>query len=172
VKCWVCSRQARGSGHSDNRFTIGDARRYPIDWVFCSRRCQDAFHQCYGNWTRALDKGLASEDAMVDVTPLENAAMRVCLKSFGEAASAIGFDKPLGAYSEAEALCVIDAIVTGYVAEMAAQHERSKYPAVRMPGATPVNDPMRDALLGDALTPVVDNPFADMENDLPWEAKP
>jgi hypothetical protein len=104
---------------------------------------------------------------MVDVTPLENAAMRMCLKSFGDAASAIGFDKPLGAYSEAEALSVIDAIVTSYVAEMAAQHERTKYPAVRMPGRTPVSDPLRDALV-----PLVENPFADMEDDLPWETKP
>lgn len=167
MKCWVCSRQARGSGHSDNRFSIGDPRRYPIDWVFCSRRCQDAFHKCYGNWTRAPDQDVPAEQAMVDVTPLEQVAMRLCLKSFGEAASAIGFEKPLGAYSEAEALSVIDAIVSGYVAEMAAQHERSKYPAVRMPGKTPVNDPIRDALV-----PLVENPFADMEDDLPWETKP
>jgi len=167
VKCWVCSRQARGSGHSDNRFPIGDLRRYPIDWVFCSRRCQDAFHKCYGNWALALDRDIPAEAAMVDVTPLENAAMRMCLKPFGDAASAIGFDKPLGAYSEAQALSVIDAIVTGYVAEMAAQHERTKYPAVRMPGSTPVDDPFRDS-----IPPLMENPFADMEDDQPWETKP
>ena len=80
---------------------------------------------------------------MVDATPLEQAAMRTCLKFFGEAASAIGFDKPLGAYSEAEALMVIDAIVTAYVDEMAAQHEKAKYPPVRMPGVTPISDPIR-----------------------------
>jgi hypothetical protein len=112
MKCWVCSRQARGFGHSENRHRVGDPRRYPIDWVFCSRRCQDAFHKLYGSWTRALDQGLPPEAAMVDATPLEKAAMRMCLKFFGEAASAIGFDKPLGAYSEAEALSVIEAIVT------------------------------------------------------------
>ena len=101
---------------------------------------------------------------MVDVTPLESAAMRMCLKPFGDAASAIGFDKPLGAYSEAEALSVIDAIVTGYVQEMAAQHERSKYPAVRMPGKTPVDDPFRDA-----IPPLTENTFAEMVGDEPWE---
>ena len=100
---------------------------------------------------------------MVDATPLEQAAMRSCLKSFGEAASAIGFDKPLGAYSEAQALSVIEAIVTGYVQEMTAQHERSKYPSVRMPGVKPVIDPIREA-----EQPLVENPFADMEDDLPW----
>ena len=165
MKCWLCSRQARGYGHSENRHRIGDPRRYPIDWVFCSKRCQDAFHQCYGNWTRALDKGMPPEDAMVDITPLELTSMRKCLKCFGDAASTIGFDKPLGAYTEAEALTVIDAIVTGYVSEMAAQHERIKYPSVRMPGKTPVNDPMRDE-----PPPLEENPFADMVSDQPWEA--
>ena len=104
---------------------------------------------------------------MVDATPLEKAAMRLCLKPFGEAANRIGFDKPLGAYSEAEALSVIEAIVTGYVDEMAAQHERSKYPAVRMPGRTPVDAPYQDA-----VPPLQENPFADMADDLPWETKP
>ena len=164
MKCWVCSRQARGYGHSENRHAIGDPKRYPIDWVFCSRRCQDAFHKCYGNWAHALDQDVPPEAAMVDVTPLERAAMRMCLKPFGDAASAIGFDKPLGAYSEAEALRVIDAIVTGYVTEMAAQHERTKYPAVRMPAKTPIDDPFRDA-----IPPLTENPFADMVGDEPWE---
>lgn len=162
MKCWVCSRQARGFGHTDNRHRIADPRRYPIDWAFCSRRCQDAFHKLYGNWTRALDSDLPLEVAMVDATPLEQAAMRMCLKFFGEAADAIGFDKPLGAYTEAEALKVIDAIVTAYVDEMAAQHERSKYPPVRIPAAEAVSDPIRVP---------ADHPFADMKDDLPWEVK-
>jgi hypothetical protein len=159
-KCWICSRQARGFGHSDGRFRIADPRRYPTDWAFCSRRCQDIFHALYGDWTQALDHGVPPEAAMVDATPLEQAAMRMCLRFFGEAASVIGFDKPLGAYSEAEALSVIEAIVTAYVDEMAAQHERSKYPPVRTPGATPVGDPMRHPDAG---------PFADLADDLPWE---
>ena len=53
MKCWVCTRQARGYGHTDNRHGIGHPARYPIDWVFCSRRCQDAFHALYGNWQQA-----------------------------------------------------------------------------------------------------------------------
>ena len=108
---------------------------------------------------------------MVDITPLEQASLRKCLKCFGDAASTIGFDKPLGAYSEVEALAVIDAIVTGYVSEMAAQHERIKYPSVRMPGKTPVNDPIRDnEPIHDEAPPLEENPFADMVSDQPWEA--
>lgn len=167
MKCWVCSRQARGYGHTEIRHRVGDPRRYPIDWVFCSRRCQDAFAQCYGNWSRAVDSSAPMEATMVDITPLEKAAMRTCLKAFGGAASTIGFDRPLGAYSEAEALAVIEAIVTAFVDEMAAHHEKSKYPPVRMPGRTPVNDPIREA-----APPLEENPFADMVDDLPWEDKP
>lgn len=165
MKCWVCKRQARGLGHLDGRFKIADPRRYPLDWVFCSRRCQNIFHRLYGNWVEVSQSGKGV--AMVDATPLEKDALRMCLKFFGEAAGAIGFDKPLGAYSEAEALSVIDAIVTAYVDEMAAQHERSKYPPVRLSGATPINDPIRES-----APPVMGNPFAEMRDDLPWETKP
>ena len=183
MKCWICARQARAYGHSENRHRIGDPRRYPIDWVFCSRRCQDAFHQCYGAWRAALAQGLPGEAAMVDVTPLEQAAMRSCLKAFGTAASAIGFELALGAYSEAQALQVIEAIVGCYVSEMAAQHERSHYPAVRMPGRTPVRDPFQTPLQNssqhstqDSLQTsdpdLSDNPFEGMVGDQPWEDAP
>ena len=74
--------------------------------------------------------------------------------SFGEAAGEIGFDKPLGSYSEAQALLVIDAIVTCYTDAMVEHHEETKFPPVR--GMAPTPDPMA-------------NPFADLEDDLPWE---
>ncbi len=155
MKCWICAREARGFGHTAGRHRVGDPRRYPVNWVFCSRRCLDAFHRLYGAWISALANDTPAEAAVIDATPLEQAAMRMCLRFFGEAAGAIGFDKPLGAYSEAEALAVIEAIVTGYVDEMAAQHERAKYPPVHMRGATPVSDPI-----------------ADLADDLPWETTP
>jgi len=155
VKCWVCKRQARGYGHTDNRHGIGDPRRYPLDWVFCSRRCQDAFHKLYGNWLRVRDGRVdIKEVAMIDPSDVELAAMRACLRSFGETAGEIGFTKPLGDYSEAEALAVINAIVTCYTDAMVEHHERSKYPPVR--GLPAVPDPMA-------------NPFADLKDDLPWE---
>ena len=154
MKCWVCTRQARGYGHTDNRHGIGHPARYPIDWVFCSRRCQDAFHALYGNWTRVKD-GIngKTEVPMIDPSDIELGAMRKCLKSFGEAAGEIGFDKPLGHYSESEALQVIDAIVTCYTEAMVEHHETTKFPPVR--GMAPTPDPMA-------------NPFADLEDDLPW----
>ena len=97
MKCWVCKRQARGYGHTDNRHGVGDPRRYPIDWVFCSRRCQDAFHRLYGNWRQAKEcRNDKTEVAMIDPSDVELASMRKCLKAFGEAAGEIGFDKPLG----------------------------------------------------------------------------
>ena len=155
MKCWVCKRQARGYGHTDNRRGIGSPERYPIDWVFCSRRCQDAFHALYGNWVRVKDGSKdIKEVKVIDPSDVERAAMRKCLKSFGEAAGEIGFDKPLGSYSEAEALLVIDAIVTCYTDAMVVAHEASKFPPI----------------LG--LKETVSNPFADFADDLPWETKP
>ncbi|WP_019562314.1 DUF6511 domain-containing protein [Caldimonas manganoxidans] len=152
MKCWVCKRQARGFGHTDLRHPVGDARRYPIDWVFCSRRCQEAFHALYGHWLRVREgRTDIKEVAMIDPSDVELAAMKKCLKAFGEVAGEIGFAKPLGEYSEAEALQVIDAIVTGYTEAMVAHHEASKYPPVRG-----LKDPVSD-------------PFADLEDDLPWE---
>ena len=98
MKCWVCHRQARGYRHSDLRFRTGDPRHHPLDWVFCSRRCQDAFHALYGVWNKTeppLGDTLTREALMIDATELERAAMHRCLRHFGEAAGEIGFDKPL-----------------------------------------------------------------------------
>lgn len=91
---------------------------------------------------------------MIDPSDVEKAAMRKCLKAFGEAAGEIGFAKPLGDYAEAEALQVIDAIVTCYMEAMVEDHEASKFPPVR--GMAPMADPMG-------------SPFDDMEDDLPWD---
>ena len=155
MKCWVCTRQARGLGHTDNRHGVRDPARYPIDWVFCSRRCQNAFHALYGNWTK-VKEGIGHRQGvvMIDPSDVELSAMRTCLKSFGETAGEIGFDKPLGHYSEAEALRVIDAIVTRYTEAMVEHHETTKFPPVR--GLKHVPDPMAD-------------PLAGLEEDLPWD---
>ena len=91
---------------------------------------------------------------MIDPSDVELTAMHSCLKAFGEAAGAIGFTKPLGDYSEAEALRVIDAIVTCYTDAMVVHHETTKFPPVR--GMPPTPDPLA-------------SPFADLEDDLPWE---
>lgn len=149
MKCWICTREARGFGITDTRHGIGDARRYPIDWVFCSRRCQDAFHALY--IVRIEAERLGREPPMIDATEFEQAAIRLCLKAFGEAAGEIGFDKPLGAYSEAEALQVCDAIVTCYTNAMAERHASTSFPPVF------------------GLAAAVQDPFADLMNDLPWE---
>jgi len=159
MKCWVCKRQARGFGHTDNRHGVGDPRRYPIDWVFCSERCQKAFHKMYGSWARRQDDGAdCKEVAVVSLTEVEQNAMVKCLRAFGQVAEHIGFKKSLGDYSESEALAVIDAIVTCFTQAMVEHHEQSKYPPVR--GLPVVPDP---------LTSAQANPLADMPNDLPWE---
>lgn len=155
MKCWVCPRQARGYGHADTRHAVGSPARYPLDWVFCSRRCQQAFHTLYGHWLRFKDGRIdAREVPMIDPSDTELAAMRRCLKAFGEAAAEIGFARPLGDYAEAEALQVIDAIVSCYTAAMVEHHEQTRFPPLR--GQQPTPDPLA-------------HPFADMADDLPWE---
>ena len=94
---------------------------------------------------------------MIDPSEIELAAMRQCLKAFGAAAGEIGFDKPLGDYAEAEALQVIDAIVTCWSDAMVAHHEATKFPPVR--GLPPTPDP---------LSPDTANPFVDFDDDIPF----
>ena len=151
MTCRICKRQARGFGHAHTRFPIGDPRRYPLDWVFCSRRCQDAFHVLYGNRQRLRERSIDRQEVtMIDASDIERAAMRLCLKAFGAAAGDIGFDKPLGDYSEAEALRVIDAIVTRYTDAMVEQHEASRHPPVR------------------GLKPTGQEPLIDFDDDIPF----
>ena len=56
MKCWVCFRQAKGFGHVDLRFKVGHPKRYPIDWIFCSLRCQACFHRLYAVGVRYLER--------------------------------------------------------------------------------------------------------------------
>lgn len=126
MQCWICARQARGFGHADVRFPVGHPRRYPIDWVFCSMRCQACFHRLYRIGIQAV------EASVIDPTPIEIQAMQQCLKPLGEAASEIGIDRPLSSYSAQEAMTLIEAVVTAYVEAMAQAHEQSRHPPLRM----------------------------------------
>ena len=134
MKCWICNRQARHFGHADVRFKVGRPRRYPVDWVFCSMRCQACFHQLYVAGVRALERDgqLPTGDGVIDPSDAELAAMQQCLRPLGEAASEIGIDRALASYTEHEAMRLINAVVTTYVQAMVQEHERSKYPSVRM----------------------------------------
>lgn len=118
----------------DVRFKVGRPRRYPVDWVFCSLRCQACFHRLYVVGVRTLEREgkLPMEDGVIDPTDAELAAMQQCLKPLGEAAGEIGMDRPLSSYTQQEALRLINAVVTTYVEAMVQEHERSKYPPVRM----------------------------------------
>ena len=130
----------------DLRFKVGHPKRYPIDWIFCSRRCQDCFHRLYAVGVRCLEREGALPTAadlgagVIDPTEAELVAMQQCLKPLGEAASEIGMDRPLLSYTQQEALQLINAVVTTYVEAMVQEHERSKYPSVRMQlDAQPIN---------------------------------
>ena len=129
MQCWICRREARGFRCADVRASPGELRYFPLDWVFCSRCCQDKFSVLLVRWKAAWAQGL--EPAMDELSEIERQASHACLRAFGQAAEAIGFDKPLGAYSEAEAMAVITAIVTRFSTEMQAQHVATREPPMR-----------------------------------------
>ena len=118
----------------DLRFKVGHPKRYPVDWIFCSRRCQASFHRLYAAGVRCLEREgvLPTGAGVIDPSQAELAAMQQCLKPLGEAASEIGMARPLSSYTQQEALRLINAVVTTYVEAMVQEHERSKYPPVRM----------------------------------------
>ncbi|QUP54508.1 hypothetical protein GO998_12515 [Ralstonia syzygii] len=134
---------------------MGDPRRHPPDWAFCSRRCQDAFHAMYGAWRETeppLSESLTREAHMPETTAQQRAAMRRCLRSFGQVAGEIGFDKPLAHYAEEEAMQVIGAIVSAYTEAMALNAPRAQ--------AASMGQRRSVGLSADA--------FADLEDDIPW----
>ena len=134
----------------DIRHPRNRAERYPLDWVFCSKRCQDIFHTAYGQWQQVSNNPELMKDIpMTNITDMERQAMHSCLKAFGQAAERIGFDKPLGQYDKDEALQVIEAITLCWSQAMAAQHEANKYP------------PMRNL-------PASSDPLADLTDDIPF----
>ena len=123
---------------------------------------------------------------MIDASDIERAAMRDCLRAFGVAAEQFGFDKPLGSYNEAEAMTVIDAIVTRYTEALTEHHEQAKYPPVRgiAPYETQPQPKQAQAMVAQVQAQVVAeaapspmpafdpaNLFADLEDDLPWQTE-
>jgi hypothetical protein len=101
-------------------------------------RCQRCFHKLYEAGVRLLNHGdvriSVKEGYVINPSEAEMSAMRRCLKPLGEAANEVGMDRALSTYSQAEALVLINAVVTAYVEAMVQAHEASKYPPLRMLG--------------------------------------
>ncbi len=114
MKCAICYRKAKGYGWFNPRLKPSDPNRYSDKWVFCSRRCQDAF--CL-----LMTK---TEARMIDPSDMELAAMRACLSPLGEYVGFIGMQRPLADYTREEALTLIDVVVTAYQDQMIEEHKR------------------------------------------------
>ncbi|NCP39023.1 MAG: hypothetical protein COZ79_08290 [Hydrogenophilales bacterium CG_4_8_14_3_um_filter_62_83] len=114
MKCAICYRKAKGYGWFNPRLKPTDPNRYSDKWVFCSRRCQDAF--CL-----LMTK---TEARMIDPSDMELAAMRACLSPLGEYVGSIGMQRPLADYTRDEVLTLIDVVVTAYQDQMIEEHER------------------------------------------------
>ena len=118
MKCVVCSRQAKGLGYFNARLPRSDTRRYSDRWVFCSMRCQNAFSRLMERLTQF------QEDAVIDPSDMELAAMRAALAPLGEYVASIGMDRPLADYGKDEVLRLVEVVVDAYQAHMLAEHER------------------------------------------------
>ncbi len=114
MKCAICYRKAKGYGWFNPRRKPSDPHRYSDEWVFCSRRCQDAF-------CMLMTKTGAR---MIDPSDMELAAMRACLSPLGEYVGSIGMERPLADYTRDEVLTLIDVVVTAYQSQMIEEHER------------------------------------------------
>ena len=123
--CWACGKPARGFGHLDLRRRIGDTRRTPYRWAFCSATCQNAFHQLYD--TRCRSDPASAEELLPVTHPLTHYAQRACLMALASVADRIGFDVPLAQYNQAQATQVVDAITQAYESAIRDQSSRAGY---------------------------------------------
>ena len=114
MKCAVCHRKAKGYGWFNPRVPRSDPSRYNDQWVFCSRRCQDAY-------SKIMTK---TEGQMIDPTDMEVEAVKSCLGPLGEYVASIGMQRPLSDYTRSEVLALIDVVVTNYQDRMVQEHER------------------------------------------------
>lgn len=117
-KCAVYARQAKGLGYFNPRLRRSDPRRYNDRWVFCSMRCQKAFSRLMERLTPF------QEDAVIDPSDMEIAAMQSALAPLGEYVASIGMDRPLADYGKDEVLHLVEVVVDAYQAHMLAEHER------------------------------------------------
>ena len=113
MKCAVCHRKARGYGWFNPRVPAADPARHDDKWVFCSRRCQDAFCKLM---TRTGGQ-------VIDPSEMEISAMQYCLAPLGEYVGSVGMHRALGDYSRIEVLTLIDVVVSAYQNRMVEEHE-------------------------------------------------
>jgi hypothetical protein len=81
-------------------------------------RCQNAFSRLMERLTPF------QEDAVIDPSDMEIAAMRSALGPLGEYVASIGMDRPLADYGKDEVLRLVEVVVDAYQAHMLAEHER------------------------------------------------
>lgn len=88
MKCHICSRQAKGYGYFNPKLKRSDPMRYSHRWVFCSRRCQEAFSKAMKKLTDCTEAGV------IDPSEMETESMHSALLPLGEFVSSIGMERP------------------------------------------------------------------------------
>lgn len=74
--------------------------------------------------------------------PLTTDTQRACLRALASAAARVGFDTPLGHYSQAQATEVIEAVTMAYERSLHAQSEPRTKPKATLNADAPFDDPI------------------------------
>lgn len=122
--CPICNRMHRGFAYHDRHKRLWTKWGQQSLRYFCSMHHQRLYHaikQKYG------------EEAMIDPTGHEIAAMRSAIKPLSEFIEAeMGWETPLSDYDRAEILLLIEVVVTAYHESLIAAAEK-QWPDIDMP---------------------------------------
>ena len=81
-------------------------------------RCMNAFSKVMERLT------CVQENAVIDPTDLELAAMRAALAPLGDYVSSIGMNRPLADYGKEEVIRLVEVVIDAYQAHLLDEHER------------------------------------------------
>jgi hypothetical protein len=136
MPCAICRRQPRGFLWQDPaaRKTAGPAQRLaqrrqksrPEVVAFCSYRCQFVFtalRNVRENRCRGGEEN-PPEDAVIDATDTEKAAIAAALRPLGDYVVALGIERPLAAYRRDEILTLVEIVVDAFQALLLVVAER------------------------------------------------
>lgn len=122
--CPICNRMHRGWAYSDRNKRLWTRWGQLSLRYFCSRHHQNIYHAIKRHY---------GEDAMIDPTGHEIAAMRSAIQPLSEFVEAeMGWETPLKEYDRDEILMLIEVIVTAYHAALITAAE-NQWPETDIP---------------------------------------
>lgn len=131
MPCAVCRRQPRGFLWQDpaarqTRPAQGQKKQEirPETAAFCSYRCQLIFSALRKVREARRQRTEEREDAVIDATDTEKAALAAVLRPLGDYVVALGVERPLAAYSREEILTLVEIVVDAFQTHLLEAAER------------------------------------------------